>query len=496
MALRGTGSATAGWSRPVYLTSNNYPIVLAGWVYAPVGSNSTSWFGLGGANALLMAGYETSSNLIYFDVFDDTGVEANTFPFESFTPDGQWHHWALVLVTNQAQTGSARIFRDGIEVGLGNNATSQNSFFVALASQTFTALNIGIAPSDGTEYPFDAACAVAEVVVFSPTGTNDNHVQRIQALAAGVNPLTAIPSGQILAYHPLRNSLQDLGPQRIGLQAVASPGDPVFVAHPPLVQRQPLIRRVLISHTAAALVAAPSSLNSGVGSLATAINLAATGASTDTGTGSLLASSLQGTSISRNSATGSLFAATHLSGTGSSANAAVGSFAGTSIPLAGTTASTNTAVGALTTPTILAGTAFYTNVLVDALLRGQPLVAPSTWYVGLVTTLGDPVQAGTEVSGGAYARSAIPADMTHWSGTQGPGSTVASTGQSGLVSNNIAVMFGIPSTDWGTVVGYELWDALTGGNRWLAGKLENQVTIHNGDAARGFAAGSLSVAIG
>lgn len=157
--------------------------------------------------------------------------------------------------------------------------------------------------------------------------------------------------------------------------------------------------------------------------------------------------------------------------------------------------STDSGTGSLSIPSLLAATQRLQNTLVDTLLRGQPLAAPGTWYVALVTTLGDPTTAGTEVSGLGYARVAVASSLAAWSGTQGAGTTVASSGVSGVISNNSAIVFPAPTADWGAVIGYELWDAPTGGNRWMAGKLPAAVTITNGSGARRFAAGALTVSM-
>lgn len=161
-----------------------------------------------------------------------------------------------------------------------------------------------------------------------------------------------------------------------------------------------------------------------------------------------------------------------------------------------TVVSTDSAVGYLSLPSPLAATTQLQNALVDTLLRGQLFQPPSVWYVALVTQLGDPSAPGLEVSGSGYSRASLAASLVNWSGTQGAGSTLPSSGVTGTVSNNAAISFGAPTSDWGTIIGYELWDATTGGNRWLAGKLAAPLTISNGGPARSFSSGNLSISIG
>lgn len=135
------------------------------------------------------------------------------------------------------------------------------------------------------------------------------------------------------------------------------------------------------------------------------------------------------------------------------------------------------------------------NKLTDLILRGAAFTAPVTIYVSLHTA--DPLDAasGTEVSGGSYARVAITANTTNWSGTQSAGSTVASSGTGGASSNNGAITFPSPTASWGTVTHFGIWDAATTGNLLVHGALGTSKTINNGDAAPSFAAAALAVTI-
>lgn len=183
--------------------------------------------------------------------------------------------------------------------------------------------------------------------------------------------------------------------------------------------------------------------------------------------------------------------------TTTSADTATASLAGQVAQLvAGSTTSGDQGVGFLIVPSILAATQQLQNALIDTIFRGQPLLAPTTWYVALVTQLGSPTVPGFEVSASGYARASIPASLAAWSGTQAPGTTDPSSGTTDTISNNINILFPSPTADWGTVIGYELWDAPSGGNRWISGKLASPLTINNGGAARQFAAGALTVSLG
>ena len=139
-------------------------------------------------------------------------------------------------------------------------------------------------------------------------------------------------------------------------------------------------------------------------------------------------------------------------------------------------------------------TNFGENKLVDALLRGQAIGTPATWYVALFTS--DPTEtgaAGTEVSGGSYARVAVTASLANFAGTQSAGSTTASSGTGGATSNNNAITFPAPTANWGVVTHWALMDASSGGNAWVYGALTASKTVNNGDAAPSFSAAALTI---
>ena len=135
------------------------------------------------------------------------------------------------------------------------------------------------------------------------------------------------------------------------------------------------------------------------------------------------------------------------------------------------------------------------NKAIDALIRGQAIGTPATWYVGLDTVTSDETGSGTEVSGGSYARVAVTASLANFAGTQSAGSTTASSGTGGTTSNNGAITFPSPTANWGTITGVRFWDASSGGNAWIYGALTTPKTVNNGDAAPSFAAGSITIQI-
>lgn len=126
-------------------------------------------------------------------------------------------------------------------------------------------------------------------------------------------------------------------------------------------------------------------------------------------------------------------------------------------------------------------TDFAENKVVDATLRAQAIGTPVTWYVALYTACPTDSTAGTEVSGGAYARVAITAGLNAFAGTQGAGTTVASSGTGGTTSNNAVISFPTPTAGWGTVVCWAITDAATLGNIWIYSALTINKTINTGD---------------
>lgn len=98
-------------------------------------------------------------------------------------------------------------------------------------------------------------------------------------------------------------------------------------------------------------------------------------------------------------------------------------------------------------------------------------------YARLTTTTPTDSAAGTEVTTGVgYA---AVQTKTKW-GTPAAGS----------VSNNAIIDYGTATGTWGTVIGVELWDAATAGNRIAWGTLTTSKAPTNGDPVS-FAVGAL-----
>lgn len=109
------------------------------------------------------------------------------------------------------------------------------------------------------------------------------------------------------------------------------------------------------------------------------------------------------------------------------------------------------------------------------------------------------LRAGTavEASYTGYARSNTAASLANWAGTQGAGTTVASSG-TGIptTSNNGTVTFG--ATNSGTIAyvwASALFDATTAGNMLMIEPLTTVKTINPADPAPTFAAAALALSI-
>lgn len=147
-------------------------------------------------------------------------------------------------------------------------------------------------------------------------------------------------------------------------------------------------------------------------------------------------------------------------------------------------------------------TNFLENTLIDVLLRGQSATinsktlswnAAPTLYLALFTATPSDAGGGTEVSGGSYARAAVTCALANWAGSQGVGTTVASSGTGGQTSNNADIAFPAPTGNWGTITSFAIMDALTGGNMLIWGALTTSKTVNNGDAAPQFNAAALTL---
>ena len=141
-----------------------------------------------------------------------------------------------------------------------------------------------------------------------------------------------------------------------------------------------------------------------------------------------------------------------------------------------------------------AKTNYLENKIIDWLFRGQAFTPPTTLYFALFTTAADEAGTAIEVSasGTGYARVGLTANMTNFAGTQGAGTTTASTGTGATTSNNVAIQYGAPVANWGLIGGMGVFDSPTGGNMIAYGALLQPKTVNAGDDAPSFAPGDFT----
>lgn len=119
------------------------------------------------------------------------------------------------------------------------------------------------------------------------------------------------------------------------------------------------------------------------------------------------------------------------------------------------------------------------NELLDHVLKVGAFSEPTNVYVALFTVAPTDAGGGTEVSGGDYARKVC----NTWDAAA-----------SGASANTGAITFAQASEDWGTVVAFALFDAITAGNMLAWGDLTAEKAVDDGDTAE-FAAGDLDVTL-
>jgi hypothetical protein len=120
---------------------------------------------------------------------------------------------------------------------------------------------------------------------------------------------------------------------------------------------------------------------------------------------------------------------------------------------------------------------YLANALVDLLFRAVAYTWPATIYLAAYTVSPTNAGGGTEVPALDYARVALVPSLSTLSGTQSAGSTVASSGASGAISNNGTLAYPTATTSWGTVVAEGFKDASTAGNLLLYGPLGSPKTV-------------------
>jgi len=119
--------------------------------------------------------------------------------------------------------------------------------------------------------------------------------------------------------------------------------------------------------------------------------------------------------------------------------------------------------------------------LLDHVLGNAAYTAPATVYIALYTVAPTDAGGGTEVSGGAYARKDMANNATNW--------PAAAAGEK---SNGTVITFVTATANWGTIVAFGIFDAVSGGNLLYWGDLTVSKAVNNGDTAE-FPVGDIDV---
>lgn len=123
----------------------------------------------------------------------------------------------------------------------------------------------------------------------------------------------------------------------------------------------------------------------------------------------------------------------------------------------------------------------------DHLLRSATWSKPSDIYIGLFTVMpSEDGTGGTEVTGGSYARVKYGPGDTYWS---------SPIGGNGEYVNNTAIQFATPSDNWGDIVGYGLFSAITAGTLYIIRSFPNPITVNLGDPGPEFPATYIKIVV-
>lgn len=112
---------------------------------------------------------------------------------------------------------------------------------------------------------------------------------------------------------------------------------------------------------------------------------------------------------------------------------------------------------------------YLSNKFLDHALRGIAYSVPAKVYLALLKDMTDVEEKGDlshEVSGGGYTRkllSSLPASSA------------------GSITLKADLFFAPATADWGSVVGFAITDAASGGNVLYAGTLKNSRAFYAGD---------------
>lgn len=110
----------------------------------------------------------------------------------------------------------------------------------------------------------------------------------------------------------------------------------------------------------------------------------------------------------------------------------------------------------------MALTNYHRNKLIDYWYRGQTYTPPASLYAALLTAA--TAATHTELTSGGVARVSVARSLAAWAGTQGDGTTSASSGTTGTTSNNAQIEFAASASAEISATYVGIFDAVSGGN--------------------------------
>lgn len=120
-------------------------------------------------------------------------------------------------------------------------------------------------------------------------------------------------------------------------------------------------------------------------------------------------------------------------------------------------------------------TGYFANKLLDRWFRGVAYVYPTTYYLGLLNLCSPDGLSYTETTYSGYARVAVPASSSTWSGTDSTPGVSASSGADGTVRTLSSYSFASTGSTTEDIRAIGLFDAPTSGN--LLVSLEMPIAI-------------------
>lgn len=134
-------------------------------------------------------------------------------------------------------------------------------------------------------------------------------------------------------------------------------------------------------------------------------------------------------------------------------------------------------------------TNFAENLIAD-FIRGQGLSLATDWTAEILTAASD--SSATKATGTGYVAQTVARSLAAWAGTQGAGTTLASSGTSHQTSNNGLIDFGtVGAGGWGTMVGIGLY---SGTDLFAWADVDARVLAEGDEVS--FAAGSIVFTLG